>query len=132
MSQDQFDDTLQHIQRLSPGPHQHPLASQAVRSATDFIERVRGLMTGASGPPWQTPLVEDGGGGAVVLLWQDGQRTLSLVAKPEGALEWFYEPGAAGYGVNPLDLLREGSASPEDFAGRVWPAWVSGSDPVAV
>lgn len=132
MSQNQFNDTLQQIQRLSPSPNQTPLAAGAVQTAADFIERVREVMAGANGSPWQTPLVEDGGGGTVVLLWQDGQRTLSLVAQPGGAVEWFYEPGAAGYGLNPLDLMRQSSASPQDFAGRVWPAWVNGSDPAAI
>lgn len=131
LSQNEFDNTLQLIQRLTPGPHQPPLMSEAVQAAAEFVVGVRKVMAGAGGPLWQTPLVEDGGAGAVVLLWQDGQRTLSLVAKPGGALEWLYEPGAAGYGVNPLDLLRKGDTSAEDFAGHIWPAWVSGSDPVA-
>ncbi len=132
MSQNEFDDTLQLIQRLTPGPHQPPLMSEAVQAATEFVIGVRGLMAGAGGPPWQVPLVEAGGDGAVVLLWQDRQRMLSLVAGPEGAVRWFYEPGAPlGYLnlADASDLLTQRASTPEDFAARVWPAWVRGDDP---
>lgn len=129
LSQNEFDETLQQLQRLTPAPHQPLVMSEVVRASTNFVVRLREVMAGTGAPSWQTPLVEDGGRGAVVMLWQDGQRTLSVVVRPGEALEWFYEAGATGFGMSPVDLLRKGRTSPEDFAGRIWPAWVSGSDP---
>ncbi len=132
MNQSDFDDTIQNIQRLSTEAHQAPTTPEARRSAAAFVGRVGEALTDAGGPPWRVPLVEAGGDGAVVLLWQDRQRALSLVAGPEGAVRWFYEPGAPlGYLnlADASDLLTQRASTPEDFAARVWPAWVRGDDP---
>jgi hypothetical protein len=132
MSQGTIDDTLQKIQKLTPEPHQPALAPQAQEAAEEFLSQIRETLASAGGPPWQTPTAEVGGGGSVVLLWEEGQRILSLTVGPDGATRWFYEPGApfgSMMGVPAtLNQLNGGPATPDEFARRLWPAWVRGDD----
>ncbi len=37
LSHNEFDETLQHIQRLTPSPYQPSAMFEAIRAATDFV-----------------------------------------------------------------------------------------------
>lgn len=133
MNQDTFDNTLRQVERLSSGPDEGVLAPETLRQAASFLSQVHDALA-AGGARWQEPTVEGGRGGAVVFLWQDGLRALSLIVGTDGAGKWVCAPGhsvADMGGLNFNSRLFEGTAAPEEFAQAVWSPWALAETPFA-
>ena len=75
-----------------------------------------------------------GGESAVVFLWQDGLRGLSLFVGQDDSATWVCAPGHS-YGqacsLDVTDNLTRGTAVPSEFVRDVWLPWSRGETPSA-
>jgi hypothetical protein len=130
MDQNAIEGTVRQIERLKARQGQEPPDPETLRSAATFIGQM-GAALAAEGLGWPAPETELGGDGAVVFLWHQGQRFLSLMVAADGAGQWVCEPASSTGAVVNLDFNNRMTAGPEEFAREVWARWARGEDPSA-